>query len=44
MGKKVKVSTFSKTMTLAEAEAEKKKGTPIGEALREADRRHGGKR
>ncbi len=41
MGKrKVKISTFSKVMSLKEAEAEKKKKTPTGEALREADREY----
>ncbi len=41
MGKrKAKISTFSKVMSLKEAEAEKKKKTPTGKALREADREY----
>jgi len=45
--KKVKVSTFNRTMTLDEAEREKRQDTPLGKALKEADeldkrRRKGG--
>jgi hypothetical protein len=40
MGKKPKISTFDKTMTLEEAEHEKAKGTPVGEALKSADRQY----
>ncbi len=37
MTKKVKVSTFNKTMSLEEAESEKAKDTSLGKSLREAD-------
>jgi len=44
--KKVKVSTFSKVMSLDEAEREKAQDTSLGRSLREADeldkRRKGG--
>jgi len=36
--KKAKVATFSRVMSLEEAEREKTKNTPLGESLREADR------
>jgi len=35
-----KVSTFSKKLSLEEAEKEKQKGTPLGEALQEADKEY----
>ena len=35
---KFKISTFNKQMTPEEAEAEKSRGTNLGESLREADR------
>lgn len=45
--KKVKVSTFEKTLTLDEAEREKRQNTPLGKSLKDADeldkrRRKGG--
>ena len=40
MGKKTKIATFNKTMTLEEAEREKAEGTPVGEALKNADREY----
>jgi len=36
--KKAKVATFSRVMSLEEAEREKAKDTSLGESLREADR------
>jgi len=44
MSKKTKVSTFDKSMTLEEAEEEKKKKTPVGEALKEADKEYAKRR
>ena len=40
MGKKTKIATFNKTMTIEEAEQEKGKSTPVGEALKSADREY----
>jgi hypothetical protein len=40
MGKKTKIATFNKTMTLEEAEREKALGTPVGEDLLKADREY----
>jgi hypothetical protein len=40
MGKKTKIATFNKTMTQNEAEREKLLGTPVGEALKSADREY----
>ncbi len=40
----VLVSTFSKVMSLTEAEKEQKKKTSTGEALREADREYARRR
>lgn len=38
MTKKVKVSTFDKTLSLEEAENEKARDTSLGRSLREADK------
>jgi hypothetical protein len=40
MGKKAKIATFDKVMTLEEAEREKALGTPLGEALKSADKEY----
>jgi hypothetical protein len=37
-GKKVKVSTFNRVMSLEEAESEKARDTSLGRSLREADK------
>jgi len=37
MTDKRKIATFSKVMSLEEAEREKAKGTPLGESLKKAD-------
>ena len=37
MGKKRKIATFSRVMSLEEAEREKQKHTRLGESLRRAD-------
>jgi len=37
MTDKRKIATFSRMMTLEEAEREKAKGTPLGESLKKAD-------
>lgn len=37
MGKKKKVCSFNRVMTMEDAEREKKKGTPLGESLKKAD-------
>jgi len=41
---KTKIATFSKIMSLEEAEREKKKPTPLGESLRRADQEYGKRR
>jgi len=40
MSKRERVRTFDKTMTLEEAEEEKRKQTPTGRSLRQADREY----
>lgn len=40
MTKEKKVCSFNRVMTLEDAEREKKKGTPIGESLKKADREY----
>lgn len=37
---KRKITTFSKRMSLQEAEDEKKKGGPLGDSLKKADREY----
>jgi len=38
--KERKIATFSKVMTLQEAEKEKKSGTSLGESLKKADKEY----
>jgi hypothetical protein len=38
--KKIGIGSFSKVMSLEEAEKEKVKSTPLGEALKQADREY----
>jgi len=38
MGKKPQVNTFSKTLSLEEAEAEKRRGSSVGKSLKRADK------
>jgi len=38
--KKPKIATFSKMMSLEEAEQEKALGTPLGQSLKEADKEY----
>jgi hypothetical protein len=40
MGKKPKIATFNRVMTLEEAEREKALGTPVGEDLLKADKEY----
>lgn len=44
MKKKARVSTFSRTLSLEEAEREKQKGTALGKSLKRADKEYAKRR